>query len=117
MKTAGLALALVLSAMGTLYAAEPNSSPAAAPPASEVALLAAPAPWFLAVTNTTNCSADTETNYYTDATKTTLVGHCTITCRQFVLGSADPTFGGGGTGTGMSSGFAYATFHTCTCPP
>jgi hypothetical protein len=60
------------------------------------------------------CSQETQlgTVYYADASFTTIVGTCTISCQQFAVGD-DPFFGDGGTCTGTSSSFQVGLIGTC----
>jgi hypothetical protein len=57
------------------------------------------------------CTVWQGTNYYSDATLTTRVGQCTITCAQFDI--KEPTFTGGGTCWGVSSSYTVRTYYGC----
>jgi hypothetical protein len=57
----------------------------------------------------------TGTYYFSDAAKTHVVGACSINCRQFVTGSATPTFTGGGSCSGVSGPYETYTVSTCPC--
>ena len=57
----------------------------------------------------------TGTYYFSDAAKTNVVGACSITCQQFVTGSADPTFTGGGSCSGVPGPYTTLTVRTCPC--
>lgn len=57
------------------------------------------------------CTVWTGTNYYSDATLTTRVGVCTITCAQFDI--KEPTFTGGGTCIGVSSAYTVRLYYGC----
>ena len=103
------ALALVAGLVAPAFAEGINSCPVAVDSLS----VAAPAPVFR---SSGNCSAWTHTLYFSSADHTTSVGSCFITCRQYDLGSADPTFTGGGTCSGMSSDFPVDNFTPCPCP-
>ena len=69
-----------------------------------------------AALTTGDCSAWTHTLYFTDATHTTSTGSCSITCRQYDLGSANPTFEEGGTCSGTESAYPVDLFSACPCP-
>jgi len=51
--------------------------------------------------------------YYSDASKTQWVGFCSISCAQWVAGSATPFPGGGGTCQGTTSGYAVPVLGWC----
>ena len=91
---------------------------AALPTFAEEQRSAAPQPpALLGVHHDSACPAWIETSYYSSSAHTTLVGHCTITCLQWQLENAIPTFDGGGTCTGTSSSFGVDQLHLCQCPP
>jgi len=86
MKKAGLAVAAVLAL--TALASRPASSRSA-------------------------CPADLETDYYSDATYTTKVGMCVMTCQQWDLDAYDM-----GTCTGtITSYLKGGPLRMCPCPP
>jgi hypothetical protein len=60
------------------------------------------------------CNAWVVTNYYSDASDTTQVGQCSITCAQYDQGNVFPVFGDGAKCEGTSS--AYTVRHTSPCP-
>lgn len=62
------------------------------------------------------CSAWIRTIYFSSASMTTEVGICSISCRQFDFGDAEPTFSEGGTCSGVSSAYFSTVFGTCPCP-
>lgn len=53
------------------------------------------------------------TRYFSDATLTTQIGLCTITCNQAMHGTEEPTFSGGGTCTGSPSDFTTRLSYGC----
>jgi hypothetical protein len=63
------------------------------------------------------CNAWVVTNYYSDATLTTQVGQCSITCAQYDGTLDEPVFGGGGTCTGTSSAYKKELTTICRCQP
>jgi hypothetical protein len=63
------------------------------------------------------CNAWVVTNYYSDATQTTQVGQCSITCAQYDQTLDEPVFGGGGTCTGTSSAYTKELTTICRCQP
>ncbi len=63
------------------------------------------------------CNAWVVTNYYSDATLTTQVGQCSITCAQYDGTLDEPVFGGGGTCTGTSSAYTKELTTICRCQP
>src|SRR4029077_13152637 len=63
------------------------------------------------------CNAWVVTNYWSDASHTTKVGQCSITCFQYDQVSAYPTFIGGGTCTGVSSAYTNQLTTLCRCVP
>ncbi len=77
---------------------------------------AAPA-WLGGITQKCTVNAWTTTNYYSDATHTTKVGQCHITCFQYDQVSAYPTFTGGGTCQGVSSAYTVDLTSPCPCIP
>jgi hypothetical protein len=124
MKIALLTAALSLAAMASLsvVAAQAASGPLCsdAKPAS----LATPVPIAVSASHSPGgnpsgtCSAQTETDYYNDASHTPpRVGVCTITCMQWGLGNKLPVFGGGGACSGTETSFPVYVFHQCACPP
>ncbi|HVR11946.1 MAG TPA: hypothetical protein VMW75_28145 [Thermoanaerobaculia bacterium] len=85
--------------------------------AGELCPVSTPLPALLSVHSDGACSAWIETNYYNNINHTTLIGQCTITCRQWDMGNVDPTFGGGGKCSGSPSDFGVDEFFLCPCPP
>jgi len=85
--------------------------------ASEMCPLVTPPVALLAVHTDSACNAWIETTYYNNASHTTVVGHCTITCQQWDLGNVLPTFDEGGKCTGVPSNFGVDMLHLCPCPP
>jgi hypothetical protein len=87
--------------------------------AGELRSVSTPPPALLSVhPDKSACWAGLETDYYTDATHTTLTGRCTVTCQQWDLGNDIPAFGGGGKCTGTPSSFvAGGPLRLCPCPP
>ncbi len=63
------------------------------------------------------CNAWVVTNYYSDASHTTQVGQCHISCMQYDQGTAEPTFNSGGTCQGVSSAFTHDLTSPCPCIP
>jgi hypothetical protein len=63
------------------------------------------------------CNAWVVTNYYSDATLSTQVGQCSITCAQYDQTLDEPVFGGGGTCTGTSSAYTKDLTTICRCQP
>lgn len=63
------------------------------------------------------CNAWVVTNYWSDASHTTKVGQCSITCTQYTQVTAYPTFTGGGTCTGVSSPYTNQLTTLCRCVP
>ena len=112
MKRTALAVALYLTALGSLQAAEPKSPSASICPMAAVASVA-PAPLFLSGSPQSACPAALETDYYTDATHSTKVGMCVITCQQWDL---DPGAQGKCTGT-ITSFPGGGPLRLCPCPP
>lgn len=92
---------LVLLAVSPALAGEVCKAPEARP-------LADPPLW---------CNAWVVTNYYTDATLTTQVGQCSITCAQYDQTLDEPVFGGGGVCTGTSSAYTKELTTLCRCRP
>jgi hypothetical protein len=62
------------------------------------------------------CSAWTITDYFSDASHTTLVGRCTITCQQWA-NDLEPLPGDGATCSGATSNFSVDGYIFCPCPP
>lgn len=69
--------------------------------------------WLAKLTSTKGftCSEWIGTDYFSDASHTTRVGVCTITCSQF--DAELPTFTDGGTCTGVSSSFTLRRYYAC----
>jgi hypothetical protein len=112
---APLALAAVLALLAVSPALAGGTCTASQPPALLAATVAAPA--WLAAANATprmTCNAWVVTNYYSDASDTTQVGQCSITCAQYDQGNIEPIFGDGAKCEGTSS--AYTVRHTSPCP-
>jgi hypothetical protein len=87
-----------------------------APEQSSLLAGTAAAPTWLAAPRMI-CNAWLVTNYYSDASHTTKVGQCHITCTQYDQVSAYPTFDGGGTCQGTSSAFPVDLTSPCPCVP
>jgi hypothetical protein len=91
LKRTAFTVALSLAALGSLQAAEPRGSSA---PFCPVAAATGPAPLFLSSSPPQSpnsvCTASLETDYYSDASHSTKVGMCVITCHQWDLGNYDP---------------------------
>lgn len=84
-----------------------------APEASALLAETATAPTWLAAGAL--CNAWIITNYYSNASHTTLVGQCQITCAQYDMELVFPTFNGGGTCHGTSSAFTSDLYGHCPC--
>jgi hypothetical protein len=109
-----VSMALALSVVSSGSAAElckvPEVSPLLAESATAPIWLANPAPLL-------TCNAWVVTNYWSDASHTTKVGQCSITCNQYTQVTATPTFTGGGTCTGVSSPYTNQLTSPCRCVP
>lgn len=73
--------------------------------------------WLGGTTQKCTVNAWVVTNYYSDASHTTQVGQCHITCFQYDQVSAYPTFNGGGTCQGVSSAYTVDLTSPCPCIP
>ncbi len=104
---------LALSVISSGWAGELSKAPEASTPLAGTA----PAPIWLGANPPFTCNAWVVTNYYSDATHTTKVGQCSITCRQYDQGSAYPLFNSGGACTGVSSAFTADLTTVCPCIP
>jgi hypothetical protein len=111
--------ASILLVLGATLAAAPPSFAGEVCKAPSVASLLAPPPATVsaAIHPDSACTAWVETSYFSNASETTQVGRCTITCHQFDTGDAEPTFSYGGTCTGSSSAYYSQYFTACPCPP
>jgi hypothetical protein len=92
--------------------------PLSAPKATAAGFTAEPAPpdWLVGTTpkpRPMTCYIWQGTRYFSDASLTTQIGLCTITCNQAMYGTVEPTFSGGGTCTGSPSDFTVRTSYGC----
>jgi hypothetical protein len=108
------AMVLALSVVSAASAAELYRSPEVSSAA------AAPAPTWLAniVIPPMLCNAWVVTNYWSDASHTTKVGQCSITCAQYDQGDDLPLPNSGATCTGVtSSTYTNQLTSPCRCVP
>ena len=85
------------------------------PEESTLLAATATAPTWRAVLS--SCNAWVTTDYYSNASHTTIVGQCHITCAQYDQEIVFPTFGGGGTCQGTNTAFSSRLTSPCPCPP